>query len=69
MATVAIKINMVRKIFNQNKKELYKCEACGYHYDEKDWAEKCELWCNEHKTCNIEIIGHGYPPDLSNSEQ
>jgi len=54
---------MVRKILNQNKKELYECEACGYRYKEKGWAEKCELWCTEHKTCNIGIIIHGFPPE------
>ena len=54
---------MVRKVLDQNKKEFYECEACGYRYDKKEWAEKCELWCTEHKTCNVEIISHGYPPE------
>ena len=39
-------------------KELYKCEACGLKYAGKEWAEKCEVWCREHQSCNIEIITH-----------
>lgn len=36
----------------------YKCPECGLEYYEKEWAEKCEAWCKEHKTCNTEIIKH-----------
>jgi len=39
-------------------KELCQCEECGFHYTEKEWAEKCEVWCGEHKSCNIEITAH-----------
>lgn len=46
------------KIAQQNDKELYQCEECGFHYVEKDWAGKCEVWCREHKSCNIEITAH-----------
>lgn len=38
--------------------DLYKCPECGIEYHEKEWAEKCEAWCKEHKTCNVEIINH-----------
>jgi len=37
---------------------LYQCEECGFHYVAKEWAEKCEAWCKEHHTCNIEVTGH-----------
>lgn len=37
---------------NQN---LYQCKECGLHYKDKETAEKCEAWCKEHKTCNVEI--------------
>ena len=37
---------------------VYQCEECGLHYDEREWAEKCEAWCREHHTCNLEIIAH-----------
>ncbi len=39
-------------------KDLYICEECGFYYKEKEWAEKCESWCNEHQGCNLEITKH-----------
>src|SRR3989344_6010835 len=30
--------------------------------DEQAWAKKCEAWCKEHQSCNIEITSHGIPP-------
>ena len=38
--------------------ELYQCEECGFKYVDKEWAEKCQAWCKEHKSCNLEIIEH-----------
>ena len=38
--------------------ELYQCQECGFHYADKELAEKCEAWCREHKSCNIEITAH-----------
>lgn len=38
--------------------ESYRCPKCGLEYAEKEWAEKCGAWCEEHKTCNLEIIEH-----------
>ena len=43
------------KTIKQNGKELYQCEECGFHYEDKKQAEKCEAWCKEHHSCNIEI--------------
>lgn len=42
----------------KNNKKLYKCPECGLQYEEKKWADKCEAWCKEHHTCNLEIIKH-----------
>lgn len=47
-------------------KELYQCEECGFHYKDdstslitgREWAEKCEVWCREHKSCDLEITAH-----------
>jgi len=39
-------------------KDLYQCEECGFHYEDREWAEKCEAWCREHKSCHIEITAH-----------
>ena len=45
--------SMVRK-----KGELFECEECGKQYSEKELAEKCENWCKETNSCNLEIIKH-----------
>jgi len=37
---------------------LYKCEECGMEYEEEEWAKKCEKWCRETHSCNIDIIKH-----------
>ena len=60
-ATVSITINMT-KIIQKDNKELYQCEECGFQYTDKEWSEKCEVWCKEHQSCNIEITAHAIPP-------
>ena len=40
------------------KSKLYKCPECSLHYEDKKQAEKCEAWCKEHKSCNLEITSH-----------
>lgn len=35
--------------------ELHRCPECGFEYREKEWAEKCEVWCKKYKSCNLEI--------------
>ena len=40
---------------------LYVCEECGFVYQEREWAEKCQDWCREHQSCNLEITQHGEP--------
>jgi predicted ATP-dependent serine protease len=49
-----------------DKKQMYICKECGFGYEEKSWAEKCEQWCKEHHSCNLEITSHGKPPDQIN---
>lgn len=39
-------------------KEPYRCEECGFHYENREMAEKCEAWCKEHHSCNLEITSH-----------
>jgi hypothetical protein len=41
-----------------NEKKLYRCPECGLHYEERIWAEKCEIWCRENKSCSREITAH-----------
>lgn len=47
------------KAIKKDDRGLYQCEECGFNYIDKDWAEKCEAWCREHSSCNIEITSHG----------
>lgn len=35
--------------------ELYQCLECGLHYRNQETANKCEAWCKEHNSCNLEI--------------
>ena len=37
---------------------LYRCPECGLNYKDKKWAEKCEAWCRDRHSCNIEITTH-----------
>ncbi len=53
---------MVKEI-EKNKRTWYVCEECGFVYAEREWAEKCEKWCREYQSCNLEIIQHGNPED------
>jgi len=48
---------MVQEIVKKVKK-YYRCEECGLTYADKETAEKCQAWCLEHKSCNLEIIQH-----------
>ena len=45
---------MVKEII-KDYKTLYVCEECGFAYESKEWAEKCQAWCAKHHSCNIEI--------------
>ncbi|MBS3051955.1 MAG: hypothetical protein J4428_01100 [Candidatus Aenigmarchaeota archaeon] len=48
---------MVKEEIKNNKK-YFVCEECGFAYKEKKLAEKCQNWCKEHNSCNIEITKH-----------
>ena len=37
---------------------LYQCEICKLFYKNKILAKKCESWCKENKSCNLNIIKH-----------
>jgi hypothetical protein len=49
------------KELRKDDSTLYVCEACGFAYKEKEWAEKCQQWCEQHQSCNLEITQHGIP--------
>ncbi|MDY6789374.1 MAG: hypothetical protein SVV03_05445 [Candidatus Nanohaloarchaea archaeon] len=35
--------------------EAYKCEDCGFHYSDKETAEKCEDYCKQHSGCSSKL--------------
>ncbi len=37
---------------------FWTCPECSLRYPERSWAEKCEAWCKEHKSCNLDITAH-----------
>ncbi len=43
---------------HKDNKGLHRCPECGLHYEDKDWKDKCEAWCREHHSCNLEITSH-----------
>ena len=45
---------MVKEL-NKDGKEYFQCEECSFFYEDREWAEKCEKWCKEKHSCNIEI--------------
>ena len=36
--------------------ELFRCEACGAVYADKETAAKCEEHCNTMSACNVEYL-------------
>jgi len=42
----------------QTNQQLYECPECHLKYKDKGWAKKCEEWCREHHSCNLEIIAN-----------
>ncbi len=45
---------MVKEIEEKSKK-YFVCEICGFGYNEKNTAQKCQNWCSKHKSCNLQI--------------
>jgi hypothetical protein len=56
---------MVR-VAKSEGKTVFICEECGLAYEQKEWAEKCQQWCRENQSCNLEIIQHSVPLEESN---
>ncbi len=48
---------MVKEIV-RNDRRYYVCEECGFAYEDRVWAEKCEDFCSKHHACSVEITSH-----------
>jgi len=48
MATILIQVSKMVK-------EIYICEVCNFAYTSNSLAKKCEEWCNNHKSCSLEV--------------
>ena len=48
---------MVKEI-KKDGKTYFQCGACGFFYETRELAQKCEDWCKRTKSCNIEITKH-----------
>lgn len=46
----------------------YLCTECRLSYKERLWAKKCEAWCKEHQSCNLEITKHAIKTRLEIEE-
>jgi len=53
---------MVKEL-SKDGETFYICEACGFAYKEKRLAEKCQQWCAEHQSCNLEITQYAVSLD------
>lgn len=48
---------LVRKsLLPRGAEKTYRCPECGLHYADEKIAKRCEAWCKEHKSCNLDII-------------
>ena len=50
--------NKIKFMKNDKQQKLYECPECHLKYKDKEWAVKCEAWCKEYKSCNLDIIKH-----------
>lgn len=42
----------------KDSKRYYICDECGFAYEDKVWAEKCQDYCAKHHACSIDITRH-----------
>ncbi len=43
---------------NDDLGTFFVCDACGFKNVMKEWAVKCEKWCREHNSYNLDITKH-----------
>ncbi len=45
-------------MYETEDEKIYTCPECGLHYADEQITKQCQLWCAEHKSCNLEIAEH-----------
>ena len=58
-------VNVANKMVKEeiiNGKKYSQCEECKFYYKDKKWAEKCQAWCKEKHSCNVEITKNAVDP-------
>ncbi len=45
---------MVKELIKKDK-TYYLCDSCGFAYEERRLAAKCQAWCEMNNSCNMEI--------------
>ncbi len=53
---------MVKELIREGE-TLYVCDACGLAYKERELAERCQSWCEQTQSCNLEITQKAVPLD------
>lgn len=49
-------IEITKRLLPKESGNIYRCNECGLGYRDKEIAAKCQAWCKEHKSCNLDII-------------
>src|SRR3989344_5618361 len=62
-------LHIMKKSIEQAKDTAYQCGECSFWYKDKETSEKCQAWCKEHKSCNLEIIKHSIKNMTNNNLQ
>ena len=55
------------KFIEEKNNNLYQCEECKLKCEKEEIAKRCEAWCKETKSCNLEIIQYAVKDDLMHS--
>jgi hypothetical protein len=60
--TRVILLSLMYVIMPKEVDGLFMCNDCKLLYRTRDLAQKCEDWCIEHNSCNVEISRQSVSP-------
>ena len=55
---IIIVLFLLINMSNCHETTKYKCTICEMSFAEKEWADKCQDWCETQHSCNTEITKH-----------